>query len=169
MRAAELAAILALALAVRCMDAVEVTEEVVDVVVALAPGAPEEHFSIAVHAAWAPVGAGRFLELVDAGHFDDCAFFRVIDRFMAQVGISGNVTRQGAWRERAIADETTPAARRASNTRGRVTFAHAGPNSRSTQLFINFGNNARLDRENFPPFGEIDANVLATYCATTPI
>ncbi|KAH8061561.1 hypothetical protein JL722_4192 [Aureococcus anophagefferens] len=82
---------------------------------------------------------------------------------MAQFGINGNLTKQKRWKSRAIPDEASPVAAppRASNTRGRLTFAHAGKNTRTTQLFLNFGDNARLDRENFPPFAEVAAALRA--------
>ena len=131
-------------------------DAIVDFEVQLAPGEPIETFAVHVYRKWAPLGASRFLKLVDDGHFDGCAFFRVINRFMAQFGINGDPERQGRWRRKSIKDEVAGEHIPKSNTRGRVTFAHAGPNSRSTQLFINFGDNSRLDRENFPPFGEVE-------------
>jgi peptidyl-prolyl cis-trans isomerase A (cyclophilin A) len=129
-------------------------DAIVDFQVQLQPGATVETVSVVVHRRWAPRGAARFLKLVDDGHFDGCSFFRVINKFMAQFGISGDPEQQAKWKKKTIPDEG-PETQRASNTRGRVTFAHAGPNSRSTQLFINFGDNSRLDRDNFPPFGEV--------------
>ena len=131
-------------------------DAIVDFEVQLAPGAALETFSVNIYRKWAPLGASRFLKLVDDGHFDGCAFFRVINRFMAQFGINGDPERQGRWRRKSIQDEVAGEHIPKSNTRGRITFAHAGPNSRSTQLFINFGDNSRLDRENFPPFGEVE-------------
>ena len=136
--------------------AAQTPDAIVDFEVQLAPGEPIETFAVHVYRKWAPLGASRFLKLVDDGHFDGCAFFRVINRFMAQFGINGDPERQGKWRRKSIQDEVAGEHIPKSNTRGRITFAHAGPNSRSTQLFINFGDNSRLDRENFPPFGEVD-------------
>ena len=149
-RAATILSLLATAAAQTTPDAI------VDFEVQLAPGGPIETFAVHVYRKWAPLGASRFLKLVDDGHFDGCAFFRVINRFMAQFGINGDPERQGRWRRKSIKDEVAGEHIPKSNTRGRVTFAHAGPNSRSTQLFINFGDNSRLDRENFPPFGEVE-------------
>ena len=135
----------------------------VDFVVELAPGAAHRSFAVEVHPDWAPLGAARFVELVEEQFFDGVAFFRVIGGFMAQFGINGNLTKQKRWKSRAIPDEASPVAAppRASNARGRLTFAHAGKNTRTTQLFLNFGNNARLDRENFPPFAEVAGGGMA--------
>ena len=100
---------------------------------------------------WAPLGAARVLELVDAHFYDGCRFFRVIKNFMAQVGINGDPGLQRAWRARALPDDPVLE----KNTRGRVSFAMAGKGTRSTQLFFNFGDNSRLDREGFAPVGEV--------------
>lgn len=105
-----------------------------------------------VHRPWSPKGADRFYTLVRLGYYDDVAFFRVIEGFMAQVGIHGNGQVNAAWRTRRIEDD--PAAGQ-SNTRGRVSFATSGPNSRTTQFFINFSNNANLDGMGFTPFAEV--------------
>lgn len=100
---------------------------------------------------WAPKGADRFYTLVKSGFFDDVAFFRVISKFMAQVGISGDPDQNALWRERRILDDAV----RQSNVRGMVTFATSGPNSRTTQFFINFADNSRLDTMGFAPFGKV--------------
>jgi len=100
---------------------------------------------------WAPHGADRFYELVQNGYFTDVAFFRVISGFMAQVGISGDPALNAQWREKRIPDDAV----KASNTRGTVTFATSGPNSRTTQFFFNFGDNSRLDGMGFAPFGKV--------------
>jgi peptidyl-prolyl cis-trans isomerase A (cyclophilin A) len=100
---------------------------------------------------WAPQGADRFYNLVRAGFFTDIAFFRVIPGFMAQFGISSRPDVAGAWVNAKISDDPV----KQSNTRGRVTFATAGPNTRTTQLFINTANNAPLDPQGFAPFGEV--------------
>lgn len=100
---------------------------------------------------WAPLGADRFHELVMSGYFTDVAFFRVIKGFMAQVGISGNPAQNAEWRKKKIADDIV----KQSNTPGMVSFATSGPNSRTTQFFINFGDNSNLDRMGFPPFGKV--------------
>ena len=108
-------------------------------------------FVIAVHRAWAPLGADRFYNLVRSGYYDRVRFFRVLPGFMAQFGIHGDTAVTTAWRERRIADDPV----RRTNGRGMVTFATAGPGTRTTQIFINYGNNDRLDGMGFAPFGEV--------------
>jgi peptidyl-prolyl cis-trans isomerase A (cyclophilin A) len=107
---------------------------------------------IDVDRSWAPKGADRIYNLVRAGYYDDVAFFRVIAGFMAQVGIHGDPEVNKVWRNARIDDD--PAGKQ-SNTRGMVSFATAGPNTRTTQFFINFGNNVRLDGMGFAPFGKV--------------
>jgi peptidyl-prolyl cis-trans isomerase A (cyclophilin A) len=108
-------------------------------------------FTVQVTRAWAPRGADRFYNLVRSGFFTDCAFFRVLTGFMAQFGISPNPAIARVWETAKIPDDRVIE----SNKRGRITFATAGPNTRTTQLFINFGNNASLDGQGFAPFGEV--------------
>ena len=108
-------------------------------------------FVIEVHREWAPLGADRFYNLVKNGFYDDTRFFRVLDGFMAQVGMNGNPDIQKAWSAAPLQDDPV----KQSNKRGYVTFAHRGPNTRTTQFFINFGENAQLDRQGFPPFGQV--------------
>ncbi len=109
-------------------------------------------FVIEVHRAWAPYGADRFYNLVKIGFFDGVEFFRVIDGFMAQVGIHGDPAVAAKWRDATIPDD--PAIGQ-HNTRGAVTFATAGPNTRTTQFFLNFKDNSFLDSSGFPPFGKV--------------
>jgi cyclophilin family peptidyl-prolyl cis-trans isomerase len=106
---------------------------------------------ITVHREWAPVGADRFYNLVKNGFYDDVRFFRVIPGFMAQGGMSGDPAIQKIWGRNNINDDPV----KQSNKRGFVVFATAGPNTRTTQLFINFGDNAGLDKQGFSPFGEV--------------
>jgi peptidyl-prolyl cis-trans isomerase A (cyclophilin A) len=109
-------------------------------------------FIVAVHRDWAPAGADRFYNLVRMGYYDDVRFFRVISGFMAQVGINGDPALNAVWKDAAIKDDPVTQ----SNTRGRVTFAMRGtPNSRTTQIFINYANNSSLDQQRFAPFGEV--------------
>jgi peptidyl-prolyl cis-trans isomerase A (cyclophilin A) len=108
-------------------------------------------FVVAVYRDWAPQGADRFRELVDAGFYDGCKFFRAIEGFMVQFGINGDPAVSAQWRDKRIPDDPV----KQSNTRGKITFAMAGPNSRTTQLFINYVDNSRLDADGFAPFGEV--------------
>jgi peptidyl-prolyl cis-trans isomerase A (cyclophilin A) len=108
-------------------------------------------FVIAVHRAWAPRGADRFYNLVRSGFYNGVRFFRVMPGFMAQFGIHGDTAVTAAWREQRIPDDPV----RRTNIRGMVTFATAGPGTRTTQVFINYGNNDRLDGMGFAPFGQV--------------
>jgi peptidyl-prolyl cis-trans isomerase A (cyclophilin A) len=108
-------------------------------------------FVVEVTRSWSPKGADQFYEAVQSGFYDDCRFFRVISGFMAQFGINGDPKIQAKWREKRIQDE--PVIK--SNKRGYLTFATGGAHSRTTQLFINLGDNSRLDRMSFPPFGRV--------------
>ena len=112
-------------------------------------------FVIEVTREWAPNGADRFYNLVKNGYYDDCRFFRVISGFMVQFGINGDPALQSNWADRNTAGiEDDPV--RESNERGYVTFAMSSlPNSRTTQVFINFGNNGNLDASGFAPFGRV--------------
>jgi peptidyl-prolyl cis-trans isomerase A (cyclophilin A) len=112
-------------------------------------------FVIEVHRDWAPIGADRFYNLVKNGFFDNVRFFRVVSGFMVQFGINGDPNISGRWREARIRDDAV----KQSNTRGMVTFATAGPNTRTTQVFINFGDNNRLDGMGFAPFGQITSGM----------
>ena len=105
-----------------------------------------------VHRDWAPNGADRFYNLVKLGFYEDIAFFRVIDGFMAQFGLHGDPRVTRVWSRRTIPDDPV----KESNKRGYVTFAKRNlPNSRTTQLFINLGDNGRLDRQGFAPFARV--------------
>lgn len=108
-------------------------------------------FTIEVTRSLAPNGADRFYNLVRSGYFKDVEFFRVIPGFMCQFGIHGDPKVSAAWREANIPDDPV----KGSNKRGAVTFATAGPNTRTTQLFINFGDNAQLDGMGFAPIGKV--------------
>jgi peptidyl-prolyl cis-trans isomerase A (cyclophilin A) len=108
-------------------------------------------FIIKVTRDWSPKGADRFYNLVKNGFYNDVRFFRIISGFMAQFGISGDPEISASCRSANIQDDPV----KESNTRGRLSFAMAGPNTRTTQVFINFGNNSSLDGQGFSPFGEV--------------
>ncbi len=108
-------------------------------------------FVLEVHRDWAPLGADRFYNLVKNGFYDNARFFRVISGFMVQFGINGDPKISAQWRTARINDDPV----RQSNKRGLITFATAGPNTRTTQVFINFGDNAALDAQGFAPFGQV--------------
>jgi peptidyl-prolyl cis-trans isomerase A (cyclophilin A) len=126
---------------------------------------------IEVTRAWAPIGADRFYNLVRAGYFIDCAFYRVMPNFMAQFGISARPEVNRAWANANLHDDP----RGQSNKRGKVTFATTGaPNSRGTTLFINTVDNAYLDGQGFVPIGEViegmaNADMLYTGYGDTSI
>lgn len=112
-------------------------------------------FTVTVTRAWAPQGADRFYNLVKNGFYDDVRFFRVINGFMAQFGIHGTPAVQSAWRGAPLKDDPV----KQSNKRGFITFATAGPNTRTTQLFINFRDNGNLDSMGFAAFGEVTSGM----------
>jgi peptidyl-prolyl cis-trans isomerase A (cyclophilin A) len=107
---------------------------------------------IQVTRAWAPLGADRFYNLTKNGFYDGARFFRVLSGFMAQVGMNGDPAIQKIWGRANFNDDPV----KQSNKRGFVTFAKTGaPNSRSTQFYINYGDNSTLDPQGFAPFGQI--------------
>lgn len=118
---------------------------------------------ILVHREWAPLGADQFYALTKAGFFDGNRFFRALRGFVVQWGINGDPQINKKWNDKPIADD--PA--KVSNKIGTVVFATAGPQSRTTQLFINLGDNsASLDPQGFTPFGEVIQgmdNVMSLY------
>lgn len=112
-------------------------------------------FDVTVRRAWAPRGADRFYNLVHAHFFDGVEFFRVVKGFVVQFGISGYPAVSTAWQNANIQDDPV----KASNTRGTITFADAGPNTRTTQVFVNLANNASLDSQGFAPFGKVTSGL----------
>jgi peptidyl-prolyl cis-trans isomerase A (cyclophilin A) len=108
-------------------------------------------FIVEVHRDWAPQGADRFYNLVRRGFFTNASFFRVVPGFVVQFGLNADPAINKAWHEATIKDDPV----KQSNKRGTLVFATAGPNTRTTQLFINFADNGRLDGMGFAPFGEI--------------
>lgn len=108
-------------------------------------------FTVEVTRKWSPIGADHFYTLVKNDFYKECRFFRVVPNFMVQFGINGDPAVQAKNRQ-TIKDDSIVA----SNQRGFITYAKTGaPNSRSTQLFINFGNNSFLDDQGFSPFGRV--------------
>ena len=108
-------------------------------------------FTVQVNRAWAPRGADRFYRLVNDGYFKDVRFFRVLPGFMAQFGMSGDPALNAKFDALRIPDDPVTQ----SNKRGMLTFATAGPNTRSNQFFINYGDNASLDVQGFSPIGRV--------------
>jgi len=108
-------------------------------------------FRVEVNREWAPNGADRFYNLVKHGYYDGVYFYRVISGFMAQFGMHGEPQVHVRWKTATIADDSVVA----SNTRGTISYAKSGPDSRTTQLFINFSDNPGLDAQDFAPFGRV--------------
>jgi len=112
-------------------------------------------FVVEVTRAWAPRGADRFYNLVKYHFYDDAAFFRVLEGFVVQFGISARPDVSGVWQNAKIADDPVTQ----SNTRGMLTFATAGPNTRTTQVFINLGDNSNLNGMGFSAFGKVTSGM----------
>jgi peptidyl-prolyl cis-trans isomerase A (cyclophilin A) len=108
-------------------------------------------FVVEVHRDWAPLGADRFYNLVKNGYFNNASFFRVVYGFVAQFGLSPVPAVNTAWQHTEISDDPV----KQTNAEGTLTFASRGPNTRTTQLFINLANNSRLDGMGFSPFGKV--------------
>jgi len=106
---------------------------------------------IEVHRDWAPIGADHFYTLVKSGYYDGARFFRVVPGFVVQFGLAADPATTAKWKDMNLPDDPVTQ----SNTPGMVTYATAGPNTRTTQLFINLGNNQRLDSQGFAPFGKV--------------
>jgi peptidyl-prolyl cis-trans isomerase A (cyclophilin A) len=110
-------------------------------------------FVMSVTRAWAPIGADRFYNLVKHHFYDNASFFRVVPSFVVQFGLSAYPPVSAAWRKANLTDDPVTQ----TNLKGYVTFATAGPNTRTTQVFINLKDNKRLDAMGFAPFGMVDA------------
>ena len=111
----------------------------------------EGDFVVESQREWAPLGVDRFYNLVKNGYYDGVCFFRVISGFMAQFGIHGDPKVAAAWRPEQIKDDPV----KQSNKRGYVSYAMAGPNTRTTQLFISYADNSRLDQMGFAPIAHV--------------
>lgn len=111
-------------------------------------------FDVKAHRRWAPIGTERFYELVHRRFYDSVYFHRVVKGFVAQFGMSGDSAVSSAWSRRRLPDDSV----REGNKRGRLAFARGGPNTRTTQLYINLADNVRLDTSGvigFPAFAEV--------------
>ncbi len=125
------------------------------------PQAPEQFFVkletsvgdvvVEVNRSWAPIGADHFYKAVKEGFYNDARFFRVVPEFIVQFGISGDPETQAKWDKDVLKDDPV----KQKNVRGTLTYATAGPNTRTTQLFINLGENTFLDGQGFSPFGRV--------------
>ena len=109
-------------------------------------------FTVTVTRAWAPLGADRFYNLVKHHFYDNASVFRVVPGFVAQFGLSAYPAVSAAWQRANIQDDPVTQ----SNKRGYLTFATAGANTRTTQIFINLKDNSGLDGQGFAPFGKVD-------------
>lgn len=114
-------------------------------------------FIVEVERAWAPQGADRFYNLVRHGYYDGVRFFRVLPGFVVQFGIHGEPELATAWKSARMPDDSVSQ----SNQRGTITFATAGPDTRTVQVFINLADNARLDAMGFAPFGRVTGGMDA--------
>jgi peptidyl-prolyl cis-trans isomerase A (cyclophilin A) len=114
-------------------------------------------FVVEVVREWAPLGADRFYNLVRNDYYNSVRFFRVVPGFVVQFGLHGIPPIAAAWREERIPDDPV----RTSNLRGSVTFATAGPDTRTTQVFVNLADNQRLDAMGFAPFGRVTGGMDA--------
>jgi peptidyl-prolyl cis-trans isomerase A (cyclophilin A) len=108
-------------------------------------------FTVEVHRDWAPLGADRFYNLVKNGYYDQASFFRVVPNFVVQFGMNAKPALTQVWEKANIKDDPV----KQTNKRGYLTFATAGPNTRTTQIFISLKDNAFLDGMGFSPFGEV--------------
>ena len=111
----------------------------------------EGEFVVSIHREWAPFGVDRFFNLVRASFYDDSRFFRIRAGYIAQFGIAGAPEVAAVWRDRSIPDDPV----RETNTRGRLAFAMTGPDTRTTQLYINLVDYSHLDDQGFAPIGEV--------------
>ncbi len=109
------------------------------------------NFVVELHRDWAPIGVDRFYTLVRSHYFDEARFFRVLTGFVVQFGLNKDPAVTAKWKSMEMPDDPV----KQSNARGTLTYAKRGPNTRTTQLFINLGDNRRLDQDGFAAFGAI--------------
>ncbi len=134
------------------MDPASLKEKAPEIFIADLELGNGKHFVIEVRRAWSPNGADRFYNLVKSGFYDETRLFRVVPDFMVQWGINGDPAVSAKWRPASIQDDPV----KEGNKRGNVTFAKTGaPNSRTTQIFINFKDNSFLDATGFSAFGRV--------------
>ncbi len=108
-------------------------------------------FVLEVHREWAPLGADRFYELTRSGFYNGARFFRVVRNFVVQFGVNGDPSVSRLWSAMRIPDDPV----REKNRKGTITFARSGPQTRTTQVFLNLRDNTALDRQGFAPFGKV--------------
>eukprot|EP00964_Phaeocystis_antarctica_P092124 scaffold59207_cov66-Phaeocystis_antarctica.AAC.1 len=119
-------------------------------------GAPKlEEIVVEVHPEWAPIGAQRFFELIDAKYYDECYVYRVIPGFICQWGVPASPADWQKWGANKIKDDPV----KVSNEPGTLSFATSGPDARGSQLFINYGKNDSLDDQGFSPFAMVTSGM----------
>ena len=113
---------------------------------------PRHEIILELRSDWAPIGVAHFKKLVtEASFYNQCRFFRVVPNFVVQFGIAANPDLQNQWKKTVLKDDPVLQ----SNTRGTISFATSGPNTRTTQLFINLSDNKALDSQGFAPIGRV--------------
>jgi cyclophilin family peptidyl-prolyl cis-trans isomerase len=108
-------------------------------------------FTVVCFRDWAPRGVDRFFSLVKAGFFDETRFFRVVPNFVVQWGLPADPKVARAWEPARLQDDPV----KQMNVRGMLSFAKSGPNTRTTQIFVNLKDNTGLDGQGFPPFAKV--------------
>ena len=122
--------------------------------IVLDPSSPEavSEIEVEVHPDWAPIGAKRFMDLIEANYYNECRIYRVIPGFICQWGIPADPREWPKWGDNKIKDDPV----KVSNTRGTLSYATSGPNCRGSQLFINYDDGcAQLDEQGFSPFAKV--------------
>jgi cyclophilin family peptidyl-prolyl cis-trans isomerase len=108
-------------------------------------------FTLEIDREWAPRGADRFYNLARAGYYDDSRFSRVVPNYIAQFGVAGDPTFNTVWSTAVFPDDSVSR----HNARGTIGFAALGPGARTTQLYINLVDNARVDPQGLTPIGSV--------------